>query len=139
MQYTLTVYREDDSTVWFEVGTDPAHPNPYLHEPGEIDHGEVDFLRGTATIGQVNLRVIDPQTGASQSERWLTERLGIPAGEEGEGHTALIGRRPRLLRAGAVVLDGVVYSVTLSQTLAGFPLSLRDIRERSRKVRLFDR
>src|SRR5690606_18927627 len=128
MQYTLTVYREDDTTPWFEVGTDPAHPNPYLHEPGEIDAGEVDFLQGRATIGQVNLRVIDPQTGASQAERWLTERLGIPAGEEGEGHTALIGRRALLVRDGStIVLDGVVYSVILSETFAGFSLELREI------------
>src|SRR5690606_27155696 len=118
MQYTLTVYREDDSTPWFEVGTDPSHPAPYLHEPGEIDPGEVDFVRGAAAIGQVNLRVIDVQTGASQAERWLTERLGIPAGEEGEGHTALIGRRALLMRDADVVLDGVVYSVTLSETFA---------------------
>lgn len=78
--YILTIYREDDTTPWFEVGTHPTHPAPYLHEPGEVDAGEVDFLEGRATIGQVNLRVIDPQTGASQAERWLTERLGIPAG-----------------------------------------------------------
>src|SRR5690606_5773521 len=139
MHYTLTVYREDDTTPWFEVGTDQSHPAPYLHEPGEQDAGEVDFLQGRATISQINLRVIDPQTGASQAERWLTERLGIPAGEEGEGHTALIGRRALYRRDDTVILDGVVYSVTLSETFAGFTLELRDVRERARKVKLFER
>src|SRR5690606_3290392 len=110
------------------------------YEPGEVDAGEVDFLEGRATIGQVNLRVIDPQTGVSQAERWLTERLGIPAGEQGEGHTALIGRRALLVRDGStIVLDGVVYSVTLSESFAGFSLVLRDIRERERRSKLFTR
>src|SRR5690606_4441539 len=31
--YTLTVYRADDVTPWFEVSTDPEHPHPYLHPP----------------------------------------------------------------------------------------------------------
>lgn len=138
--YTLTVYQADDVTPWFEVSTDPAHPHPYLHPPGEYDQGEIDLLGGRALVGEMQLRIIDPQTGADQSERWLTGLLGIPAGEEGAGHSALNGRRGLLTQSdGAVVLDGVVSGVRLSETFAGFHLGLRDIRERHRRVSLFGR
>src|SRR5690606_35592770 len=138
--YTLTVYQADDVTPWFEVSTDPAHPHPYLHPPGEYDQGEIDLLGGRALVGEIQVRVIDPQTGADQSERWITERLGIPAGHAGAGHSALNGRRGLLTQSdGAVVLDGVVSGVRLSESFAGFYLSLRDIRERHRRVSLFSR
>src|SRR5690625_4268877 len=138
--YTLTIYESDDTTSLLEVGTDPTHPHPYLHVPGEMDLGEVDLLRGKAMIGQVNLRVIDPQTGADQSERWMTARLGIPQGEEGAGRSALNGRRAALRRSdGRLVMDGVIWGVQLSDSAAGFSLQLRDVRERARKLPLFSR
>lgn len=137
--YTLTIYREDDETPWIEVSTDPAHARPYLHLPGEYDVGDVDLLRGRALVGEMLVRVIDPQTGADQSERWLTERLGVPQTEEGAGHSAVSGRRARLVEGSAVVLDGMVSGVRLSQSFAGFEFSLRDIRERHRKRSLFAR
>lgn len=137
--YTLTIYREDDETPWIEVSTDPAHARPYLHLPGEYDVGDVDLLRGRALVGEMLVRVIDPQTGADQSERWLTERLGVPQTEEGAGHSAVNGRRARLVEGSAVVLDGMVSGVRLSQSFAGFEFNLRDIRERHRKRSLFTR
>lgn len=140
MHFTLTVYRDDDTTVLFEVGTAPDHPNSFLHPPGEMDLGEVDLLAGKAMIGQVNLRVIDPQTGATQAERWMTARLGIPAGEQGAGHSALNGRRAKFERSdGRLIMDGVAWGVQLSDTAAGFHLQLRDVRERARKLPLFTR
>src|SRR5690606_25277860 len=138
--YTLTVYQADDVTPWFAVSTDPAHPHPYLHPPGEYDQGEIDLLGGRALVGEIQVRIIDPQTGADQSERWITERLGIPQDQEGAGHSAINGRRAVLKRAsGRLVMDGVVTGVTLSESFAGFSFSLRDIRERHRRIALFSR
>src|SRR5690606_14969140 len=138
--YILTIYREDDTTPWIEVGTDPAHPRPYLHLPGGASRGDIDLRQGKALVGEMQVRVIDPQTGADQSERWITERLGIPQGEEGAGHSAINGRRAVLRRAsGRLVMDGVVTGVTLSESFAGFSFALRDIRERHRRISLFTR
>jgi len=92
-EYTLTVYRADGVTPWFEVGTSPEHPAPYLHAPGEYDQAEIDLLGGRAMIGQLGVRVIDPALGADHQDRFLTRLLGIPAGEPGAGHSAVNGRR----------------------------------------------
>src|SRR5690606_12474141 len=71
--YTLTVYQADDVTPWFEVSTDPAHPRPYLHLPEGVSRGDIDLRQGKALVGEMQVRIIDPQTGADQSERWITE------------------------------------------------------------------
>jgi hypothetical protein len=129
--YTLRLYEADDETVAAEFSTDPAHARPWLHVPTEFAEAEIDLARGAATIGQVNVRLIDPQTGATQQDRGLSALLANV-----DGYSAWIGHRAELLN-GATVLDGVVGDVALSDSFAGFAITLRDIREHDRRCRAF--
>jgi hypothetical protein len=132
MAHVLQFFGDDDSTVLFEVGTDPAHANPYLQEPGEFAPAEVDLLEGRASIGFGSFRIVDAQTGATQQDRWLTARLGAPS-----GHSALIRRRLRWLEGGAVRLDGIVAGISLNDSFAGFTVQAADIRDRGVDVPAF--
>ncbi|HSH46188.1 MAG TPA: hypothetical protein VK966_10045, partial [Longimicrobiales bacterium] len=137
-EYVLTVYEADGTTPLFEVGTASGHANPYLAHPQGLAGQEIDPLNGGASIAQVQVRAIDPRTGATQAERWLTSRLGIPTGQTGEGHSAINGRRAVLETAGGrVVLDGMAYGVRLNDSYAGFTATLKDTRERERRVPVF--
>jgi hypothetical protein len=130
--YTLRLYEADDETVAAEFSTDPAHARPWLHAPTEFAEAEIDLARGAATIGQVNVRLIDPQTGATQQDRGLSALLANV-----DGYSAWIGHRAELLNGTGTVLDGVVGDVALSDSFAGFSFSLRDIRERERRCKAF--
>lgn len=134
--YTLTIYQDDDVTPLFEVGTAAAHAHPYLVMPEAFGEAEVDLQQGKALIGQINVRVIDPQDGATQADRYLTGLLA-----NASGYSALNGRRAVLAQVSpaVVVQDGVCFGVTLADDFASFDLQLRDIRERGRKVQVFAR
>lgn len=135
----LIVYEADRSTVAWEVSTDPNVALPYLVEPDEYGSQEVDFLQGSASIGEVVVEVIDPWTVAGdQDSGWLTERLA-----DAQGFGALMGRRGRLLRyidatiGWVVIADGDIGSIELSETFASYRFPIRDTRERERKSRAF--
>jgi hypothetical protein len=135
--YTLTVYQADDSTPLFEVGTAASHAHPYLRTPDQFGEAETDLQAGKAMIAQLNVAIIDPQTGADQTERFLTGLLGAAS-----GFSAINGARALFQQVSpstVVVLDGVGFGVTLSDSFAGFQLQVRDIRERGRKVSVFSR
>ncbi len=135
--YTLTVYQANDTTPLFEVGTAATHAYPYLHVPEEFGEAEIDLENGKALIGQVNVRVIDPQTGAIQADRFLSGLLA-----DVSGFSTINGRRAlfqQVSPSAVIILDGVGYGVTLSDSFAGFSLQVRDIRERGRKVSVFTR
>ena len=68
-EYVLQVFADDDEAVLFEVGTAPDHAAPYLHVPTQFRESSVDLQGGGAIIGQYNLRIADPQTGATQAIR----------------------------------------------------------------------
>lgn len=131
----LTVFDADDETQYLEVGTSPSHTAPYLCEPENYAEAEIDIQEGRARIGRLDVDVIDPQTGATKVERWLTDLLGTP-----DGYSALNGRRARLAHAdGTLVIDGICAGVTLHDSFAGFRLAIEDIRSRGIKVPLFNR
>lgn len=141
MIWYLSIYADDDETVIAECATDPAHVRPFLHVPDRGVESAVDFLKGSSTIGQTNVRVLDKRTDPNdQSTGWFTALLGQASGE-----SARIGRRVRLEQAegagGArvVVMDGVIGSATLDPTLVDYTLEVRDIREREREASVFTR
>lgn len=137
--YQLTVFEEDDTTPLFTVSTNPAHAQPYLKAPDNFPEQEVDFAKGSASIGQMNVRVVDvPQTPGDQTTGYLTGLLANVAGySQINGHRALVTQD---IGAGAeTILDGVVKGVTLLDTFVTYELELRDIRERERKTRAFER
>lgn len=136
----LEVYEEDGETVAWEVGTDASHPNPYLALPENYATQEVDFVTGAATIGQVEVVVIDrAQVRGDQASGWMTERLvedGVPV---------IRDRRCRLLRyiseelGSMVIVDGPAGPPRLHESFAGYRWVIRDPRENERKIRAFTR
>jgi hypothetical protein len=132
--FVLKIYEDDGSTVHLEVGTAAGHARPYLHFPEVFSEAEIDPLNGRARIGRINLRVIDPQTGATKSDRWLTEKLGE------DGISSINGRRATLLGVsdGRVVQEGVCAGATLTDSFSGFDLAIEDVRVRGVKATAFD-
>ena len=135
-KWRLTIYEEDDSTVWTDCTTDPNGSRPYLKPISGGVSSEIDLIEGSATIGQINLQVLDKRTNsADQDTGWFTAKLATG------GDSALIGRRALLERdlgsGYATIFDGVIDEVDLNEAIVTYDLVLKDIRERERKIRLF--
>jgi hypothetical protein len=136
--YVLTVYDDDDSTPLFDVSTDVGHARPYLKAPVGFPEQEINFAKGTASIGQVNVQIVDvPTTPTDQDTGYLTAQLPDAA-----GYSAINGHRAVLTEnidgGGATkVIDGVIRSIRLLDTFSSFELELRDIREREREAKAF--
>jgi hypothetical protein len=137
----LTFYADDDTTAVAECSTDLAHSHPFLRAPEGGAEADVDLLRGQAKISLVNVQVQDnPTNPEDQSSGWLTAILADASGE-----TARIGRRVKLEEADSpadprvTVTDGVIGSVELDADLVSYNLGVRDIRERSREAKAFER
>jgi hypothetical protein len=130
----LEVYEDDRTTVAWSVATDPSHPYPYLCEPANYGEQEIDPVAGAASIGQVEVVVIDRrQTEGDQDSGWLTAKIH-------DVH----GRRCRLRRftgeqePGWVTLaDGPADTPSMDDTYAAFRWVIRDTRETERKLRAF--
>lgn len=134
--YELTVFDDDDTTELFDVSTDPAHARPYLQAPTGWPEQEVDFAKGAASIGQLNVEVVDVrQTATDQATGYLTAQLADAGYSALNGHRALLTED--LGGGPTTVLDGVIRSVQLLDTFATYQLELRDIRERERRAKAF--
>ncbi len=135
--YELTVFDDDDVAELFDVSTDPLHARPYLKAPDNFPEQEVQFAKGSASIGQMNVRIVDvPTVATDQDTGYLTGQL-----VDASGYSALLGHRALLtedLGGGpTTILDGVVKSVRLLDSFSSYELELRDIRERERKATAF--
>ena len=136
----LQVFDEDRETVKWEVGDDPLHPSPFLCVPESYGEQELDFVEGAATIGQVEVVLIDKnQTEGDQYSGWMTERLSLG------GVGVIHGRRCRLLRfisyqlGWVVIADGPASSPRMDETYAAYRWIIRDTRDTERKIRAFVR
>jgi hypothetical protein len=131
---TLEVYDDDRTTILWEVGTNPAHANPYLCLPENYGEQEIDVVRGAATIGQVEAVIIDRrQTAGDQDSGWLTDKLA----------DRIHGRRCRMRRfvsediGWVTIADGPAGTPRLDASFAAYHFVIRDTRETERKVRAF--
>lgn len=135
--YELTVFQDDDTTELFDVSTDPGHARPYLKAPTGFPEQEINFAKGSASIGQVNVEIVDVRTVATdQDTGYLTGQLADGAGfSQINGHRAVltedVGSGP------ARILDGVIRGIQLLDNFVTYGLELRDIRERERKTKAF--
>jgi hypothetical protein len=141
-----------EDTEWASCSSSLDHARPYLMKPEGYGGAEIDLLKGTASVGQQNLAVLDKRSDPDdQGSGWFTAKLADSTGE-----TALIGRRSlrrRWLALGApeevggewtwgswvTVLDGVVAGVEQMDSRVAYRVILKDIRERERKTRVFYR
>lgn len=133
----LRIYqRGDDETLWAECSTDPAHTHPYLFANEATAEEEADFVKGSASISEVSLQILDKRTvAADQDTGWFTAKLAV------NGINAIIGGLAvwdeevstgvwRTLIRGVLGAPALVDDVTYS-------VSIRDIRERERKKKGF--
>jgi len=136
----LQLFEEDGVTVAWEVGTSPYHTFPYLCLPENYGAQEIDIIAGAATIGQVEVIVVDKaQTPGDQDSGWLTERLTV-------GGVAVIrGRRCRLVRyisaelGYVVIADGTADTPRMDDSYAAYRWVIRDVRDTERAIRAFTR
>lgn len=136
----LQVFEEDGETLDWEVGTSPSHPNPYLCLPENYGAQELDIIAGAATIGQVEVIVIDKsQIVGDQDSGWMTEKLSI------DGIPAIRDRRCRLVRyigpelGYVTIADGPADVPRLDDSYSAYRWMIRDVRETERKIRSFTR
>lgn len=136
----LELYEDDGETLAWEVGTSPYHSRPYLCLPDNYGAQEIDIVAGAATIGQVEVTVIDKaQIPGDQDSGWLTERLssgGVPV---------IRGRRCKLTRyispelGYVVIADGPADTPRMDDSYAAYKWVIKDVRETERKIRAFTR
>lgn len=130
----LEVYESGGETVNWSVSSDSEHLRPYLIGPANYEGQEIDPVSAAATIGTVDVGVIDPaQTPGDQQTGWMTERVGT-----------IRGKRCRLRR----YIDEVLGYVTIADGPAGVPRldhsysayrwPIRDTREIERKLQAFN-
>lgn len=132
-----TLYEEDGVSIRAQTTTsadwlgESGSAKPYLREPSGYGEQEVDFARGTASIGQANIRHVDPRTvEGDQDSGWFTALVPYVA-----------GCRNRLRRytpeGWVVIADGPGSFPQLSETFAGYTHQIRDTREKERRLKAF--
>lgn len=128
----ISIYEGIETLEW-EVSTDPDHAYPYLIAPRNYAEQEIDPIRCAASIGTVEIGVIDvPEIAGEQSSGWMTARI----------HD-ILGRRCRLSRwinedlGWTVIADGPAGTPKLDSSYAAYRWSIRDTRETERKLAAF--
>ena len=129
----VSIYEPIATEVDFEVSTDPDHIHPYLLAPRNYAEQEIDPIQCTATIGTVEVGVIDePTIPGDQTTGWMTARV----------HD-MLGRRCRLRRwvnesiGWVTIADGPASFPKMDQSFAAYRWTIRDTRELERKLPAF--
>jgi hypothetical protein len=123
----------DETVIDWSVSTDPDHAFPYLLGPRQYATQEIDPITGAATIGTLEIGVIDaPIDPDDQDTGWMTARI----------HD-IVGRRCRLRRyvnatvGYIVVADGPAGSPKLDASYSAYRWTIRDTRDTERKIKAF--
>jgi hypothetical protein len=138
----LTIFEEDDTTPLAGLSplcsTDPTFVRPYMQRILEMSESEVDFIEGSSTIGVVNAVVLDKRTVANdQQTGWFTALLSNGSVTQISGYRILIEQQASD-GSWFTLMNGVVADITLNDTLVEYTLEVKDMRERERKVPLFN-
>lgn len=147
----ITIFQSDDVTpilgsvdingdvIEPTCSTDPTADRPYLIRTLELVAQELNFAEGSASIGQVNIDILDKRTvSTDQNTGWFTAILADVGGKQQiTGHRILFEQQDSNGDY-YVVLDGVIGDFSLSENYVTYSLVVRDIRERERKMKLFD-
>lgn len=123
----------DEDTIDWSASTDPDHAFPYLLAPRQYAEQEIDTIACTASIGQIEIGVMDVPTNPSdQQTGWMTARV----------HDVL-GRRCRLRRyvnatiGWVVIADGPAGAPKMDTSYSAYRWTIRDTRETERKTLAF--
>ena len=123
-----------DELIAWEVSSDPGHLYPYLIAPRQYAEQEIDPVRCTASIGQIEVGVIDKaEVPGDQSSGFMTARV----------HD-LLGRRCRLRRyisadiGYVTIADGPAGVPKLDGSFSAYRWQIRDTRDTERKMSLFN-
>lgn len=124
-------YTED--TIDWTVSTDQAHAFPFLLAPRSYAEQEIDPISCTASIGTVEVGVIDALTNPDdQTTGWMTARVH-----------GLFGRRCRLRRyvnatiGWVVIADGPAGTPRMDASYAAYRWTIRDTRDTERQMQAF--
>jgi len=124
---------EAEAELAWEVSTDPDHLFPYLLAPRNYAEQEIDPIRCTASIGTVEVGVIDvPTVDGDQRSGWMTARV----------HD-MLGRRCRLRRfiddvtGWVTIADGPAGPPKMDSSYSAYRWTIRDTRETERKMNAF--
>jgi hypothetical protein len=113
----LVIFDRDDSTEMYVVGT--------------------NITKGRASIGQINVRVLDKRMVASDQR---TGRFTYALTDE-DGRPKIVGRRAVLRRyvegSWRVLVNGIVMDVRLDSKFVSYTVVIRDFRELERKTEAF--
>lgn len=122
------------------AGTYSTAARPYLHAMDDVGGGAVDLLRGKSDIEEMQIRILDRRRVASdQDTGWFTYLLANLS-----GRTNLIGRRVLVEEYRSDVgwepmMNAVITDIRMAPNLVDYEISIRDVRERSRRANLFSR
>lgn len=148
----VTFFTDDDATPLIgtvddngailvaSFSTDPSHPRPWLDDASEGVSQEIDLVEGTATTTEFKLTILDKRIVATdQRTGFFTAFLS-----DQKGYSALTMRRAVFRIAGPdgqmhVAQNGVVSSVKLNSDISSYDISIRDMSERARRSRIFNR
>jgi len=130
----LEVYQSGGEVVDWSVSSDPDHARPLLLGPQNYEGQELDPVSAAASIGTVEVGVIDPaREPGDQTTGWMTARIGT-----------LRGKRCRLTRyvdeviGSVVVADGPAGTPRLDASYSAYRWPIRDTREIERKLSAFN-
>lgn len=146
----ITIFQEDDVTPLLGTvdgsgavieptcSTDPLAARPYLLREMELAPATIDFKEGSASIGEMKVQILDKRTVPSdQSTGWFTALLSdVDGNQQLSGHRVLHEQQD----ANGVyytVIDGVIGGYSLQSDYVTYDLTVRDIRDRERKMRIF--
>ena len=128
-----TSYDPETDVVEWEVSNDPAHPYPYLISPRNYAEQEIDPVQCSATIGTIEVGVIDPATiSGDQTSGWMTARV-----------FNVFGRRCRLRRfindtiGWVTIADGPAGAPRMDASYSAYRWTIRDTRDTERKLKAF--
>lgn len=131
--YTPISIYDDTETLDWEVSSDPSHEQPWLIAPRQYAEQEIDPIKCTASIGTIEVGVIDvPTVPGDQSTGWMTARI----------HDVK-GRRCRLRRfiddeiGWVIIADGPAGAPRMDASYAAYRWSIRDTRETERRLAAF--
>jgi hypothetical protein len=136
-----TIYAADDSTVLTTISSDPAAAHPHLDGMDGQGEAQVNFIQGTATIGQLVFRVLDvPTIAGNQSSGYFTSILPDGSGNiQLKGRRVVYGRQQTVGGAYVSQFDGLIEEVVKESgtSMVFYRVACRDIRERTRQTRIY--